>query len=197
MSIFLSSLCLCCNNLHYDIGMLEREIHNMGKKNEKTNIIEKKSLERLQNNLQAIRKVAGLTTEELGDMIGVTKQTISNIENHKTEITKTQYLALVMAINVHIEATDNINLKRVVEVLLAPDADEEEEMERIIECVEKKRMKARQVAKDSGALHKVGGIAAGTGAVVAAGTILGGALGPIATLAAVNVINSMIFRKEQ
>ena len=51
---------------------------------------------RLQNNLFALRRIAGWTMEELGDRIGVTKQTISNLENpnKKSTMTLTQYLAI-------------------------------------------------------------------------------------------------------
>ena len=51
-------------------------------------------VEKLQNNLLLIRKAGGWSAEEFGDMIGVTKQTISNLENKKTKMTKTQYIAI-------------------------------------------------------------------------------------------------------
>ena len=41
-------------------------------------------IKKLQQNLSPIRKIAGWTAEVLGDKIGVTKQTISNLENKKT-----------------------------------------------------------------------------------------------------------------
>ena len=50
--------------------------------------------ERLQDNLALIRKAGGWSAEEFGDMIGVTKQTISNLENKKTPLSKTQYIAI-------------------------------------------------------------------------------------------------------
>ena len=49
---------------------------------------------KLQNNLLLIRKASGWSAEEFGDMIGVTKQTISNLENKKTVMSKTQYIAI-------------------------------------------------------------------------------------------------------
>lgn len=51
-------------------------------------------VERLQDNLALIRKAGGWSAEEFGDMIGVTKQTISNLENKKTPLSKTQYIAI-------------------------------------------------------------------------------------------------------
>lgn len=61
------------------------------------NLMEKRSnsaIERLQNNLNTLRRICGWSTQELGDKIGVTKQTISNLEKHKTEMSKLQYLGL-------------------------------------------------------------------------------------------------------
>lgn len=49
---------------------------------------------RLQESLQLIRQAGGWSAEEFGEMIGVTKQTISNLENKKTVMSKTQYIAI-------------------------------------------------------------------------------------------------------
>lgn len=51
-------------------------------------------INKLQENLQLIRKAGGWSAEEFGDMIGVTKQTIRNLENKKTIMSKTQYIAI-------------------------------------------------------------------------------------------------------
>ena len=51
-------------------------------------------IKRFQDNIILIRKVLGFSEKELGDSIGVTRQTINNIENKKTKLTKTQYLAM-------------------------------------------------------------------------------------------------------
>ena len=89
-----------------------------------------KEINRLQNNLQAIRKVAGWTTQELGDMVGVTKQTISNIENKRTTLTKTQYIALRTVIDYEIASRgDDTTLAQVVQVLLMPEEDEGSDVE--------------------------------------------------------------------
>ncbi len=122
-----------------------------------------KNILRLQKNLQAIRKIAGLTAEELGEYIGVTKQTISNLENQKTKMTKTQYLALMMVINTLIENPDNAQLKSVVEVLLKPDADEEEEINRIIKEEKNENVQNKGVA--------LAGTVATTAGLVMAGPI--------------------------
>ena len=73
----------------------------------------------LQKNLSAIRKIAGWTSEQLGEKIGVTKQTISNLENGKTQMTLTQYIALRSIIDFEIQTNKgNLVLPQVVEVLL-------------------------------------------------------------------------------
>jgi len=54
----------------------------------------KKKIRKLQQNLSAIRKIAGWTAKVLGHKISVTKQTISNLENQKTWMNFTQYIAI-------------------------------------------------------------------------------------------------------
>lgn len=56
----------------------------------------------MQNNLRDIRRFLHLSGRELGEMIGVTKQLISYIENGKTKLTKTQYLAIMYVLNTEI-----------------------------------------------------------------------------------------------
>ncbi|MDE6996762.1 MAG: helix-turn-helix transcriptional regulator [Oscillospiraceae bacterium] len=58
--------------------------------------VQKAQIQRLQDNLSALRRIAGWTMEELGNRIGVTKQTISNLESHskKAHMSLTQYLAI-------------------------------------------------------------------------------------------------------
>ena len=87
-------------------------------------------IEKLQDNLQAIRKIAGWTTEELGDQIGVTKQTISNLERKTTKMTKTQYIALRTVIDYEILTNKDSNtLRTVVDVLLNSDEEEKKEVD--------------------------------------------------------------------
>lgn len=80
-------------------------------------------IKKLQINLNAIRKIAGWTAQELGNKIGVTKQTISNLENQKTEMTLTQYIAIRAVLDYEIESNkSNEILPQVVHVLLdVPD----------------------------------------------------------------------------
>lgn len=78
-----------------------------------------KQINLLQENLQTIRRLAGWTVEELGDRIGVTKQTISNLENRKTKMSFTQYIALRSVFDCEIqENSDNGVLSKSVVLLL-------------------------------------------------------------------------------
>lgn len=76
-------------------------------------------IKRLQQNLSSIRKIAGWTAEVLGDKIGVTKQTISNLENKKTPMNFTQYIAIRSVLDYEIANNkENEVLPKVVALLL-------------------------------------------------------------------------------
>lgn len=81
--------------------------------------LEQNDIKNLQVNLSSIRKIAGWTAQDLGRKIGVTKQTISNLENQKTEMTLTQYIAIRTVIDYEIENNkSNELLPQVVHILL-------------------------------------------------------------------------------
>ena len=54
--------------------------------------IEQWWIDKFQENLGPIRKVAGWTTQQLADELGVARQTVSNLETGKSPMTKLQYL---------------------------------------------------------------------------------------------------------
>lgn len=93
-------------------------------------------IRRLQNNLSTIRKVVGWTTEQMGEKIGVSKQTISNLENGKNPMNFTQYIAIRAIIDYEIETnTDNEVLPKVVTILLDSNDDEYDKYKDSIEIV--------------------------------------------------------------
>ena len=55
-----------------------------------------KEIENLQTHLYLLRSAVGWSAEELGERIGVTRQTINNLEakNPRSKMTKTQYIAI-------------------------------------------------------------------------------------------------------
>lgn len=59
-------------------------------------------IQRMQNNLLLIRRTIGWTAAEFGDQIGVTRQTINNIESGRNKLTKTQYIAMRSVIDAEI-----------------------------------------------------------------------------------------------
>lgn len=87
--------------------------------------VDKLRIERLQENLSAIRKVAGWTTERLGEEVGVTRQTISNLEKGKTPMTKTQYLAFRTVFNHEIVSNQNKMLANVILALVDDPVEDE------------------------------------------------------------------------
>lgn len=54
-----------------------------------------KKIEIMQHNLVHIRKRLGLSAIALGGMIGVTRQTVNNIESGRSKLTVTMYLAFM------------------------------------------------------------------------------------------------------
>lgn len=77
------------------------------------NLIE---IEKLQDNLPSLRKLAGWTAEDLGDKVGVTKQTISNLETGRTKMSKIQYIAIRAVLDY--EAQSNQNLASALHLVL-------------------------------------------------------------------------------
>ena len=71
----------------------------------------------LQNNLKTIRTILNWTLEELADKIGVTKQTISNLENIKTEMTKMQYIAIRTILDYEVATVEKDNGAEVLTLL--------------------------------------------------------------------------------
>ena len=77
--------------------------------------ISESMIEIYQKNFSTFRKVCNLTCQEVGDMIGVTKQTISNIERRKTKLTKSQCILLRLFV---IEmCKDNVKISEIANVL--------------------------------------------------------------------------------
>lgn len=84
----------------------------------------RKQIKRLQDNLSSIRKIAGWSAEVFGKKLGVTKQTISNLENQKTPMSFIQYIAIRSVLDTEIENNKESEvLQKAVAILL--DSDDE------------------------------------------------------------------------
>ncbi len=75
---------------------------------------------RMQDNLLLIRRTVGWTAEDFGERIGVTRQTINNIESGRNKLTKTQYIAMRSVLDVEIMQSpeDTEMLRTLLDVLV-------------------------------------------------------------------------------
>lgn len=72
----------------------------------------------MQDNLCDLRKIAGWTAEVLAGKLGITKQTISNIENQKVKISTIQYIAIRSIFECELASNhSNTTLRKVMNVL--------------------------------------------------------------------------------
>lgn len=97
-------------------------------------------IHRLQENLSALRKIAGWSAENLGNKIGVTKQTISNLENKKTPMNLTQYIAIRTIFDYEIQNNpENEVLQKVIYMLIDKgdeiSEDEYKKLEEVVSAV--------------------------------------------------------------
>lgn len=76
--------------------------------------IEKRITE-FQNNLRMARKAAGLTAVKLGQMVGLTRQSVYNIEQGKTKMTKAQYIAFQVVLRYKLGGDDSNWLKQIID----------------------------------------------------------------------------------
>lgn len=79
-------------------------------------------ISKLQDSLIIIRNIFGWSAEDLGNKIGVSKQTISNIERKNTKLTLTQYIAIRSVIDYEIaNSPEQEDLSDTVSILLDID----------------------------------------------------------------------------
>ena len=67
-------------------------------------------LERMIKNLPVLRAAAGLTQAQLGEKVGVSRQTIVVIENEKSPLTWSLYLAMVCVFGLYQESLELLNI---------------------------------------------------------------------------------------
>lgn len=99
-------------------------------------------VECLQENLLLIRRCAGWTAAELGDRIGVTRQTINNLESNardseghkKFTLSKTQYLAIRKVLDDEIASSpsDTEMLKSILSILVDHPEKYTEEYKKVV-----------------------------------------------------------------
>ncbi len=70
----------------------------------------------MQISLKQIRQILGLGVQEFGDLIGLTRQTINNLETQKSKMNSIQYIAICAVIDKYVE--DNPNLLPIISSIL-------------------------------------------------------------------------------
>ena len=86
----------------------------------------------LQDNLKSIREILNWTSADLGDLIGVTKQTISNLDTKNSKLTKLHYIAIRTVVDFEIEklkSTDSDRAERACMLLEVLSKAEEENLD--------------------------------------------------------------------
>ena len=136
-------------------------------------------IERMQKYLQLIRRAVGWSAEDFGERIGVTRQTINNIEapNQRSKLTKTQYIAMrsVLDVEIHQHPEDTAMLRLILDVFVDhPENYNEDEKKALL-------AKANMLTPSilAGTTTREAGSEELTGAAVASGIITGAMLGTI------------------
>lgn len=142
---------------------------------------------RMQENLLLIRRTVGWTAEEFGEKIGVTRQTINNIESGRNKLTKTQYIAMRSVLDAEIlqKPEDTEMLKVLLDVLV--DHPENYSKENQSELLAKANMMAPSILAGTTTRADVSKEWIKVASAVVGASVLMGPLGLGAGIAAVNV----------
>ncbi len=142
---------------------------------------------RMQENLLLLRRTVGWTAEEFGEKIGVTRQTINNIESGRNKLTKTQYIAMRSVLDAEmVQAPEDTEMLKVLLDVLV-DHPEKYSKENRNELLSKANLMAPSILAGSTSREVVSKEwMRAAGAIVGAGALLG-PLGIGAGIAAVNV----------
>ncbi len=79
--------------------------------------LEEKEIAELQNNLEMLRKLFGWTAEQLGNRLGVTKQTVLNLEHGKPVMSKIQYIAIRSVMETEAKSREGEEKENLLKVL--------------------------------------------------------------------------------
>ena len=148
-------------------------------------------IQRMQDNLLLIRRASGWTASEFGEQIGVTRQTINNIESGRNKLTKTQYIAMRSVIDAeivkHPEETEMVKI--LLDMLIDhPEnylkADYNELLEKanlmspsILAGTATRETVSKEWMKSAGAVGTVGAVAMAMAVPLVGAPIVGAAVG--------------------
>lgn len=84
--------------------------------------IRQRMVDAMQSSLKQIRQVLGFGVQEFGDLIGLTRQTINNLETQKNRMSSIQYIAVCAVIDNYIK--DKPELLPILSTILCSNEDE-------------------------------------------------------------------------
>lgn len=90
---------------------------------------------RFQKYLSSLRKVAGWSAEGFAERLGVTRQTIINLESRTTQMTKIQYLAIRVVIITEVDRSKNETLGRLLSLVDRSEMEEADD-NRLIQSID-------------------------------------------------------------
>lgn len=77
--------------------------------------------ERFQRKLYRIRLCLGLSSKEFGNLVGVSRQQVNNIESGRTELRKTLYLAMMIALLEYVEIRKREDIRDILDHVVFSD----------------------------------------------------------------------------
>ncbi len=152
---------------------------------------------RMQKYLLLIRRTVGWTAEEFGDRIGVTRQTINNIENGRNKLTKTQFIAMRSVLDAEIAnyPEDTEMLRALLEILVDnPDKYSDEDREKLLA---KANMIAPSILSGASTRKEVSTEWIATAGALIGGATLGLILAPISPFIGATWLVKKIYDKKK
>lgn len=125
--------------------------------------LEKKYRDRLQDALVTIRTVGGWNAQEFAELIGVSRQYYSELENHSRDFTQSLYLATRFILEK--AAEENKELKEVLKVCMDDSLITNEQVQTISKFVAAERKKKSDESSVKEVIYSIVGAAAAVSAV--------------------------------
>ena len=147
-------------------------------------MVSKTEIENFKKEFPLIKKMVGWSDKEFGDKVGVSRQTINNLENGKYGLTKTLYIAMRYVLDEEINAKPEetkmlkVYLDAFVDHPNNPEYTPEvkaamrKKAKLLAPAIEKKTLSREEVSSEwIGAIVGIGAIVAGAIAAIIAGSV--------------------------
>lgn len=136
---------------------IENEISDNTRENDKGLQKKRKKAQIMQENLSSIRAIVGWTAQDLGILLDLSKQAISNIETGKSKLTVAQYIAILSLIKEKsfinsLNSDESVMLSLIIEILFGDDLKvNNDKLTHIIKLIKQYSM-AKKVGMDDNIL---------------------------------------------